>query len=228
MQRHAETALDDAGETGLDMAPQLRRAVARAWVRPSGLIIAAGAGADETAAALQRESGAEDAGLVETRGALGEAIEAAEIGQVVAVTSGADAVGTIVALRRTAPDRFALAASLRLVIAQRPAARLCAACREPVQAYGSASALLGLDPGAILWKAEGCDACYGSGETGSVCVFEGVEIDAAMRRLIYDGADAPLLARHAYLSAPNLAAAARALARQGVIAPEEAVRISRG
>lgn len=228
MQRHAETALDESAEAVLDMTPQLRRAVARAWARPSGLVIVAGGGAVDTAAALQREVGAEDGGLVESRGALGEAVEAAEHGQIVAVASENDAVGTLVALRRTAPDRFALAASLRLVIAQRLAARLCGACREPVQAYGSASALLGLDPGAILWKAEGCDACGGSGETGTVRVFEGVEVDAAMRRLIYDGADAPLLARHAYLSAPNLAAAARALAKQGVIAPEEAVRISRG
>ena len=55
-----------------------------------------------------------------------------------------------------------------------------------------------------------------------------VEIDPAMRRLIYDGADAPLLARHAFLTAPNFAAAARAMAREGRVAPEDAVRISRG
>ena len=87
--------------------------------------------------------------------------------------------------------------------------------------------MLGLDPGAILWSAPGCDACGGSGTAGEIAVFEGLEVDPAMRRLIYDGADAPLLARHAFLAMPNLASAARTLAREGVIAADAAVRISR-
>ncbi|UZK66467.1 ATPase, T2SS/T4P/T4SS family [Sphingomonas sp. M1-B02] len=201
----------------------LRSAIDRATTRPTGLIAVAGAHAEETIALLASELDAEP-GTVDAPGA----IDAAECRRVVARAEGSDVITTILALRRQARDRFALAATLRLVIAQRSAPGLCAECRRPMQAFGSMSALLGLDPGAILWSAPGCGACDGSGEQGRVLVFEGVEIDAAMRRLIYDGADAPLLSGHAFRSAPNFASAARALARDGLIAPEAAVLVSRG
>ena len=48
-----------------------------------------------------------------------------------------------------------------------------------------------------------------------------------MRRLIVGG-DAAVLAGHGFRKAPNLSAAARALVGSGVIAPEEAIRVSRG
>jgi hypothetical protein len=212
---------------GLGVPERLAAALEHAADRPTGLIAIAGPGADETAVALHLHYGATLGGTIGDRGAANLAVEAADRGLVAVWFDSGDAVGTILQLRRLANDRFALAAALRLVIAQRLAPGLCRACRHPVQAFGSRAALLGLDPGAILWSASGCERCGGSGQSGPVRIFEGFEIDPAMRRLIYDGADAPLLARHAFLSAANFASAARALARDGVIAPEEAVGASR-
>lgn len=220
----------DAGAdtlAAIGIAALLRNAIARALSRPTGLLILTGTGSEDVAAAICAHSHAALHGRIEDRASVGDAIETAERRFVVALADGADSIGTILGLRRVAPDRFALAATLRLVISQRRTARLCRECRRPEQAFGSVSALLGLDPGTILWAAEGCAACGGTGRSDEAGVFEGVEIDSAMRRLIYDGADAPLLARHAFLSAPNFASAARALAREGVIAPEDAVAVSR-
>ena len=211
----------------LGVPARLGTALEQAAGRLTGLIAIAGAGAAETAAMLHRQYGIALGGVIADRVAANLVVEAADRGLVLAWFDSGDAVGTILNLRRLANDRFALAAALRLVIAQRVAPGLCRECRQPVQAFGSRAALLGLDPGAILWSATGCDSCGGSGQSGPVRIFEGVEIDPAMRRLIYDGADAPLLARHAFLSAANFASAARALARDGVIAPEEAVGASR-
>lgn len=211
----------------LGVPARLAAAIERAADRPTGLIAIAGPGAEETAMALHRRYAIPLAGDIDDRIAANLAVEAADRGLVLACFDDGDAVGTILALRRLAPDRFALAAALRLVIAQRIAPGLCRECRRPIQAFGSTAALLGLDPGAILWSAPGCDTCGGGGRGDAVRIFEGVEIDPAMRRLIYDGADAPLLARHAFLSAPNFASAARALARDGMLAPEHAVAASR-
>ncbi|UYY58592.1 hypothetical protein [Sphingomonas sp. S2-65] len=208
------------------MAPALRRALARSCAKRFGLIVVTGSGVDRSVAMLAKH-GVTVLGAIHDRDTLGHALEAAEQGLGVATSEGGDAISTLASLRRLAPDRFAFAAMLRLVIAQRVTARLCGACRRPEQAYGSLSALLGLDPGAILWSAPGCAACGNSGTAGEISVFEGLEADPAMRRLIYDGADAPLLARHAFLAMPNLASAARTLARDGVIAADAAVRISR-
>ena len=209
------------------MATLLRRALDRTCAKRFGLVVVTGPGAEHTLAALAACGVATQTPL-DGRETLDEALEAAEQGLVAAQADGGDAISTLLALRKLAGDRFAFAAMLRLVLAQRIAPRLCGSCRMPEQAYGSLSALLGLDPGAILWSAPGCEACADTGEAGSFGVFEGIEVDPAMRRLIYDGADAPLLARHAFLTMPNLASAARALARDGVIAAEHAVRISRG
>jgi type II secretory ATPase GspE/PulE/Tfp pilus assembly ATPase PilB-like protein len=206
---------------------RLWAAIERAAERPTGLVTVTGPGAEKTAAALHRRFGLPLIGLLSDGPAVNAAVDAAERGLALATLDCGDAVSAILALRRLAGDRFAFAAALRLVIAQRVAPGLCGACRRPVQAFGSTAALLGMDPGAILWSAPGCEGCGGSGQGPEIGVFEGVEVDAPMRRLIYDGADAPLLARHAFLAAPNLASAARTLAREGILAAEEAVRVSR-
>jgi general secretion pathway protein E len=114
------------------------------------------------------------------------------------------------------------------VLAQRLVRKLCPDCRRPVQAQGSVSALLGFDSGAIVFAPMGCESCEGTGFAGSTGVFEAIVADGAIRRLINDGGDEAILARHAFLRAPNLGSAARALVREGLTTPEEAVRISRG
>ena len=58
-------------------------------------------------------------------------------------------------------------------------------------------------------------------------MFEGISVDIDLSRLINSGGDSAILARHAFLNAPNLGSAARTLVREGVIAAEEAVRLSR-
>jgi type II secretory ATPase GspE/PulE/Tfp pilus assembly ATPase PilB-like protein len=119
------------------------------------------------------------------------------------------------AMRQLRVESFRLASTLQAVIAQRLVQRLCPECREPVQAQGSVSALLGFDPGAVVYAAAGCSACGDTGYAGQVAVFEAIHADPAMRRLINDGGDEAILASHAYVRAPNLGSAARTLVREG-------------
>ncbi|WP_121077835.1 GspE/PulE family protein [Sphingomonas trueperi] len=163
------------------------------------------------------------------RAAAAAAVQAAQAGRL--VLAGIDAVDSVAAiqqLRAWRVEAFHLASALSLVIAQRLVRRLCPECREPVQATGSVSALLGFDPGAIVYASAGCVVCGGTGFAGQTGVFESIRGDATIRRLINDGGDAAILARHAFISTPNLGSAARHLARTGVTTPEEAVKISRG
>lgn len=157
------------------------------------------------------------------------ALAAAQAGRlVIAGIEAASAVAAIQQLRSWRIEAFQLASTMSLAIAQRLVRRLCGACREPVQASGSVSALLGFDPGTIVYAPAGCGACSETGFSGRTAVFEWVRGDATIRRLVNDGGDAAILARHAFVTTPNLGSAARALARTGVTTPEEAVRISRG
>lgn len=157
------------------------------------------------------------------------AAQAAEGRRLVLATLAApDTMGAIRQLRAWRIEPFQLASTLTLVMAQRRVRMLCPECRAPIQAEGSVSALLGFDPGTIVFSPSGCESCGGSGHAGESAVFETIQVDAALRRLINDGGDEAILARHAFLRAPTLGAAARRLARDGIIAPAEAVRISRG
>ncbi|MBC9031135.1 Flp pilus assembly complex ATPase component TadA [Sphingomonas sp. JC676] len=166
---------------------------------------------------------------LDDRAAAAAAVEAAQRGLLVlAAVPAGDAVGAIRRMREWRIEPFQLASTLNAVLAQRLVRRLCPECREPVQAQGSVSALLGFDRGAIVYAPSGCASCSDSGYAGQIAVFEAIHADPAMRRLINDGGDEAILASHAYVRAPNLGSAARALVREGVTTPEEAVRISRG
>ena len=138
-----------------------------------------------------------------------------------------DAVGAITRLRDMKVEPFLIASSLRAVIAQRLVRRLCDACREPGPAETGVTALLGLQAGSVVYRARGCGQCGQTGFRGRIGVFEAVRVDAAVRRMINEGADEAAIARHAFASAPNLASAARGLAMAGETTPEEAIRVSR-
>jgi general secretion pathway protein E len=138
-----------------------------------------------------------------------------------------DAVGAITRMRDMKIEPFLLASTLRAVIAQRLVRRLCPTCREPVQATGPVSALLGFDSGTVIYEARGCAECSNSGYKGRIGVFEAVRVDDTIRRLINAGGDEAMIASHAFRNSPNLGSAARALVRDGVTTAEEAVRISR-
>lgn len=138
-----------------------------------------------------------------------------------------DAVGAITRMRDMQIEPFLLASTLRAVVAQRLVRKLCPHCREQVQASNAVAALLGFDSGTPIYEARGCPECNHTGYKGRTGVFEIIRIDDDIRRMINAGGDESQIARHAFLHAPNLGSAARALVRDGVTTAEEAVRISR-
>jgi general secretion pathway protein E len=138
-----------------------------------------------------------------------------------------DAIGAITRLRDMKIEPFLIASSLRAVVAQRLVRRLCSACRKPVAAPASVASLLGVEAGTPIFEATGCPACNNSGYRGRIGVYEAVQVDDTIRRLINDGADEAALTAHAFANSPTLTTAARALVRNGETTAEEAVRISR-
>jgi general secretion pathway protein E len=138
-----------------------------------------------------------------------------------------DAVGAITRMRDMKIEPFLLASTLRAVFAQRLVRRLCPACCNSVEASAPVAAIMGFEIGTIICEPVGCEQCGGSGFKGRIGVFEAIRIDETIRRLINEGGDETVIARHAFANAPSLGTAARELVRQGLTTPEEAVRISR-
>ncbi|MBL8860912.1 MAG: type II/IV secretion system protein [Planctomycetes bacterium] len=84
---------------------------------------------------------------------------------------------------------FLVSASVQAVVAQRLVRRLCRECAEgytPVEAEVRA---MGFDPALVAGRqfkrARGCRACDGSGYKGRIAVFELLEMDAAIRELVF-------------------------------------------
>lgn len=165
---------------------------------------------------------------VADRAAAALAFDLARAGQRIVIAIDAiSAVAAIEQLRALKVERHLLGAALRAAVAVHTAPRLCPACRLPVQARTSESALLGIDPGTVIYRPAGCGACDGTGYAGAAQIFETVVVDGPFHGLLAKGADSALLARHAFLTAPTLATSARTLAREGVITADEAIRIAR-
>jgi len=156
------------------------------------------------------------------------AVQAALTGHLVLTTVHTnDAIGAITRLRDMKVEPFLIASTVRAVLAQRLVRRLCPSCRQPVEATGSLSSLLGVETGTIVYEPKGCPACNGSGYKGRVGLFEAARVDDEVRRLINAGADEVAIEAHAFRNSDTLTTAARALVRDGVTSPEEAVRVSR-
>jgi type IV pilus assembly protein PilB len=99
-----------------------------------------------------------------------------------------DAPSTVSRLLDMGVEPYNLAGTLRLVIAQRLPRRICAGCKAPHEPDPALLALAGVDPRRLgsmrFMRGQGCDACGGTGYRGRIGIFEMLEINDAIRRLI--------------------------------------------
>jgi type IV pilus assembly protein PilB len=104
-----------------------------------------------------------------------------------------DALGAIPRLRDLGVEMFLLAASLRLVAAQRLARKLCPECKAPHPETARLTEQYGLSS-AQFFKAVGCPACRGRGYRGRLAIHE---VIPAKKFLALIAANAPMADLHA-------------------------------
>jgi type IV pilus assembly protein PilB len=95
-----------------------------------------------------------------------------------------DSLSAVSRLQDMGIEPFLLAATLRVLEAQRLIRRLCKECRQPYACDEVSAKSFGLEVGQDLFRALGCDACRGTGYRGRVGVFEVVRITRNMSDLI--------------------------------------------
>lgn len=138
-----------------------------------------------------------------------------------------DAVGAVTRLRDIGIEPFLIASTLRGVIAQRLVRKLCRHCSVAEPASEAAAALAGIAPGAPIRRATGCTHCGGTGYSGRLGLFEMVQADDGLRRLISSNAAEAEIETHAFANAPTLSQQARAAVLRGETSVEEALRVVR-
>lgn len=88
-------------------------------------------------------------------------------------------------------ERYLLASSLNMVIAQRLVRRICNQCKEPTNLSEEVlrSLMIGSEQArdAVFYHGKGCKACGGSGYLGRLPVFEFLLVDNDMAAMIVAG-----------------------------------------
>ena len=101
-----------------------------------------------------------------------------------------DAPSTVIRLLNMGVEPVLIAATLRMVIAQRLLRRVCANCKKPYQISAMEVGALGVqmaveaNSSITLYKGSGCDVCHNSGYKGRVGIYEVMEISEEMKQLI--------------------------------------------
>jgi len=126
-------------------------------------------------------------------------------------------------------EPFLLASSLIGVGAQRLVRKLCTVCRAPYEADAAQLQLLGKAAvGATLHAAAGCPACKNSGCQGRTGIYELLDVDTELRKLIHDRASEQVLREHAQARGMHsLREDGMRLAAAGLVSLEEVVRVTR-
>lgn len=155
------------------------------------------------------------------------AIQAALTGHLVLSTLHTnDSTSAITRLVDMGIERFKIAAALVGVVAQRLTRNLCHECREPF--YPSARLLEKMhftgDSRQGFARSRGCSNCFQTGYRGRTGIYELLECDGQLRRLINEGASADEL-RSAH-QGPTLLSEGLRLAASGITSVEEAGRVA--
>ncbi|MGE3536614.1 MAG: ATPase, T2SS/T4P/T4SS family [Candidatus Tectimicrobiota bacterium] len=120
------------------------------------------------------------------------AIKAALTGHLVLSTLHTNsAASAITRLADMGVERYLIAATLRLAVAQRLVRRLCRYCRQPYLLNEEDAVALGQPAwvGETLYQPGGCQYCAGSGYVGRLGLYELLPLDASWSHSIVQGAD---------------------------------------
>ena len=159
------------------------------------------------------------------------AVQAALTGHTVLATLHTnDAAGTVARLRDMKVPAYLLASSINFIVAQRLARQNCPDCLTQYFPSERTLADAGIPEmaGVPFRRGEGCSRCHDSGHEGRVGIYETMQINGELRRLIYEDRDASTL-RHAQKREGGYILREEAVlqAIEGRTSLEEALRVTR-
>ncbi|WP_287194781.1 GspE/PulE family protein [Syntrophothermus sp.] len=140
-----------------------------------------------------------------------------------------DAASTVIRLMDMGLMPYLIASSLAGVIAQRLVRKVCPDCREKYDAGPEEKRILGMpeDEALLLVRSGGCVACRGTGYRGRTGVFEIMEVDGELRKLINRGVSADEVREAALLKGMvPLWEDCRRKVLEGITTLEEALRVT--
>ena len=138
------------------------------------------------------------------------------------------AVGAVTRLVDMGVEPFLIASSLVGVLAQRLVRRLCPECKQPHELDASELELLGLAsaPEQQVYVAKGCVSCDQIGYQGRLGIYELVEMNEGMRRLVHDQSSEDVMLEHARKTSTSLMQNGFARVLEGETTIDEVFRVT--
>jgi general secretion pathway protein E len=139
------------------------------------------------------------------------------------------AIGAITRLKDMGIEPFLLSSSLLAVMSQRLVRLLCNDCKEENEPTPAERKLLQIEPTddeVRLRRAKGCEACKYTGYKGRTGIYEVIEIDDAIRQLIYESANEQDILSVARQHYPGIESDGRRRILAGETSIEEVMRVT--
>ncbi len=136
------------------------------------------------------------------------------------------AVGAITRLRDMGVEPFLLSSSLLAVLAQRLVRLLCVHCKSASSTTALECENYQLPEGSTIYHPAGCEACKQTGYRGRSGIFELVEVDPDMARLIHENAAEQALLEHSRTRNKAMSEHGRARVLAGETSIEEVLRVT--
>ncbi len=202
-----EYALDGIGQTGVDVK--------------SGMSFAAG-----LRAILRQDPDVVMVGEIRDSETAKIAVQAALTGHLVLSTVHTNsAAAAITRLRDMGIEPYLLASTISTVVAQRLVRRLCGQCKQKYVPDIGIKRALGLDGNLVFCEPNGCEACHNIGYSGRVGLYEMIEIDDKIRKMIHDGAREQEIAKYAFQNSDTLLQSGARLVADGIADAREVLRV---
>lgn len=140
------------------------------------------------------------------------------------------AIGAVTRLQDMGVEPFLLSSSLIAVMAQRLVRMLCTECRTPHGATEQEAEVLELSEeeraSLSLYHPVGCEHCNHTGYRGRSAIYEFIEVDEALRKLIYEGASEQAITAQARQATQSIQQDGRARIIAGDTSLQEVLRVT--
>lgn len=138
------------------------------------------------------------------------------------------AVGAVTRLKDMGVESFLLSSSVIGVLAQRLVRLLCDDCKVPHTPNEAECKALGLEMGVQIYQPspQCCDRCKQSGYVGRCGIYELVEVNESIKRMIHDEASEQDIEAEARRHTPSILADARELVLSGKTSVAEVMRVT--
>ena len=139
------------------------------------------------------------------------------------------AVGAVTRLRDMGVEPFLLSSSVIGVLAQRLVRVLCSACKQPHKLSDGELKILGAVKGEktpAIYDHKGCEVCKHTGFSGRRGIYELIEVNEEIRRMIHDGASEQDIDQAARKLTPSIFGDGKKLIFDGVTSIDEVLRVT--